>query len=195
MGMYMVWEEEPLFPFVVAAFPETNHFVMVPIKVILIILHRLLIYQRKKPEEPFPPAHCFTAMSSFLLKKIIESLPYKKALTLAAFILSSTAKTKSAVAKAEAKAETPISGWEKVKVDFDAMLRLLRFFILGEYKPVTPHFLIKILAGVVYFLFITDLIPDIIPIAGFADDIAVLSYLARSAKTELDSFRQWESHR
>ena len=45
--------------------------------------------------------------------------------------------------------------------------------------------------GILYVLFPIDIIPDFIPILGFADDIFVVRLLVRQINEEIQSFKNW----
>ena len=49
--------------------------------------------------------------------------------------------------------------------------------------------------GLLYFLLPMDLVPDFIPLAGYLDDLAVLTTIAGSLKVEIDRHRAWEKTR
>ena len=61
----------------------------------------------------------------------------------------------------------------------------------GHYRQIPLRTLIKIIAALVYFLNPIDLVPDAIVGIGFIDDLAVLTWVYRSAQEELDSFIEW----
>ncbi len=49
--------------------------------------------------------------------------------------------------------------------------------------------------GLLYFLLPVDLVPDFIPLAGYLDDLAVLTTIAGSLKMEIDRHRTWKKTR
>jgi len=49
--------------------------------------------------------------------------------------------------------------------------------------------------GLLYFLLPVDLVPDFIPLAGYIDDLAVLTTIAGSLKVEIDRHRAWTKTR
>jgi uncharacterized membrane protein YkvA (DUF1232 family) len=64
-----------------------------------------------------------------------------------------------------------------IKVTYSALL--LYYLIKDEHVPVTTK---AVLIGALgYFIFPIDIIPDVIPILGFADDLAVLLYAITEA--------------
>lgn len=52
-----------------------------------------------------------------------------------------------------------------------------------------------IVLGLVYFITPLDIIPDFLPLIGFADDLSVLIAIYNSVKHEVDSFKAWEKNR
>jgi len=49
-----------------------------------------------------------------------------------------------------------------------------------------------IIASLVYFLSPIDLLPDIIPVLGFTDDVAFLTFIFRSLGDEIEKFEIWD---
>ena len=76
--------------------------------------------------------------------------------------------------------------WELLKDLFD----LVRASLRGSYKPETKN-LIIIVAGLLYFLNPFDLVFDYLPFFGYVDDAAVLWWVAKACKDEIDRFREW----
>jgi uncharacterized membrane protein YkvA (DUF1232 family) len=70
--------------------------------------------------------------------------------------------------------------------------RLVVAYLRGEYRDVPWKTIVLIVAALVYFLSPFDLIPDFIPVIGYVDDAAVLVWVAKSIKDDLDRFLAWE---
>ncbi|GAB3799253.1 hypothetical protein GCM10028819_22170 [Spirosoma humi] len=70
--------------------------------------------------------------------------------------------------------------------------RLVRAYASGEYRQLPWKTLISIVAVLLYFVNPLDIIPDILPIVGFADDIALVGWLFSSIGSDIEKFRQWE---
>ncbi len=49
-----------------------------------------------------------------------------------------------------------------------------------------------IVLGLVYFVTPVDIIPDFLPVLGYADDLSVLIAVYNSVKHEVEAFIQWE---
>ncbi len=73
--------------------------------------------------------------------------------------------------------------------------RLVNSYARGHYREIPLKTIIKIIAALIYFLNPIDLIPDAIVGIGFIDDLAVLTWVYKSAQDELDSFIEWEKNR
>ncbi len=75
--------------------------------------------------------------------------------------------------------------------DFYTAVRLLTCSLSGTYKVDRNTFLI--LAGaIIYVATPCDVIPDVIPIAGYMDDAFVLRMAVNTCVSELQKFKQWE---
>jgi uncharacterized membrane protein YkvA (DUF1232 family) len=61
----------------------------------------------------------------------------------------------------------------------------------GQYKISTKTMGLLVL-GLLYFVTPIDLIPDFIPVLGYADDLSVVLAIFDRLKNEVDSFLDWE---
>ena len=118
--------------------------------------------------------------------------------TRAAEIVKSPAKLRALVEEASQKAgdaggaggrANPLSG---VMEDLKTLFDLLRAVARGDYR-LRKETLILIAGAVLYFLIPIDVIPDFIPVAGFIDDAAVIAWVVKTCKTEIDLFRAQRS--
>ena len=113
----------------------------------------------------------------------------------AAEIVESPDKLRAMVAEAREKADSgggatsPLSG---VIEDLKTMFELLRAVARGDYR-LRKETLILIAGAVLYFVIPIDVIPDFIPVAGFIDDAAVIAWVVKTCKTEIDLFRAMRS--
>jgi uncharacterized membrane protein YkvA (DUF1232 family) len=69
--------------------------------------------------------------------------------------------------------------------------RMIQAHRSGEFK-VSKKTLGLIVLGLVYFVTPLDIIPDFLPLIGFADDLSVLIAIYNSIKHEVEEFRSWE---
>jgi uncharacterized membrane protein YkvA (DUF1232 family) len=83
------------------------------------------------------------------------------------------------------------SPFQKIKAKLKTLGLLMRHFANGSYRGIETKNVIIILAGMIYFISPIDLIPDVLPIVGFADDIALISFIYNSISDELEKFELW----
>ncbi len=109
----------------------------------------------------------------------------------AAEIVKSPEKLRAMVEEARAKADSagssskPLAG---VIEDLKTLFEMLRAVAKGSYR-LRKETLILVAGAVLYFVIPIDVIPDFIPVAGFVDDAAVIAWVVKTCKTEIDLFR------
>ena len=79
-----------------------------------------------------------------------------------------------------------------VKEKFFTLGRMLRAYAQGEYREIPWKSLLLIVAALVYFINPIDIIPDVMPVAGFTDDFAVLFLVYKSVGEHIEKFLLWE---
>jgi uncharacterized membrane protein YkvA (DUF1232 family) len=72
------------------------------------------------------------------------------------------------------------------------LLRLIQAYIRREYIEIPVKSLVLIVAALIYFVNPLDILPDTIPGVGFIDDAAVVAFVIRQLKVDLDKYRAWE---
>ncbi|MFN5430151.1 MAG: YkvA family protein [Cyclobacteriaceae bacterium] len=70
--------------------------------------------------------------------------------------------------------------------------RLIVAYDQGRYPIITLKALLTVVAALLYFLNPFDLVPDAILGIGLMDDLAVLTWVYKNAKQELNNFIHWE---
>jgi uncharacterized membrane protein YkvA (DUF1232 family) len=89
---------------------------------------------------------------------------------------------------AEQHSEFLLSAWETLQI----FIRLVRSWLTGKYcVPFVS--LLMIVASLIYLVNPFDLIPDSIPVLGFVDDAAVITFVARANLQAISRFRKWET--
>jgi uncharacterized membrane protein YkvA (DUF1232 family) len=68
---------------------------------------------------------------------------------------------------------------------------LFKDTVNGKYN-LPPASVAMIGGGLLYFILPADLVPDFIPFVGFLDDLAVLTTIINSLKTEIDDYLVWK---
>lgn len=81
--------------------------------------------------------------------------------------------------------------WERLQL----MINVLRDWVAGEYKEIPKRSLIIVTAALLYFITPVDLIPDIIPISGYFDDVTVLGFVYAQITKDLDQYKAWKEAR
>ena len=85
--------------------------------------------------------------------------------------------------------EVPVAGEALSKLPL--MISMIRSYITKEYTEVSPKVIVTLLAAILYLLKGKDLIPDKIPVLGYADDLAVFAAAFLIDEPELNAYSQW----
>ncbi|NNC86605.1 MAG: DUF1232 domain-containing protein [Bacteroidia bacterium] len=100
-------------------------------------------------------------------------------------------KTKKLIREAIDKAKKNKGSLGKVWVELQALIRLLKAWLIGKYK--TPwKTIVFSSAALIYFVNPLDLLPDFIPVLGFLDDASVIAFVISSVRTDIKDFLNWE---
>jgi uncharacterized membrane protein YkvA (DUF1232 family) len=82
--------------------------------------------------------------------------------------------------------------WVFMYENYNALLRMVHAYVKGDFH-ISYETLGKIAFALIYTVFIVDLIPDFLFLVGFIDDIAVLVWMLKSLRKDLDKFIAWEA--
>lgn len=81
--------------------------------------------------------------------------------------------------------------WSQLK----AFNRMLKAYVNKQYT-VVPWGSIAMVAGtIIYFVSPIDLVLDWIPVAGLVDDAAVMVFVFRQVRNDIEKFQKWEADR
>lgn len=80
---------------------------------------------------------------------------------------------------------------DDAKERFMLIIRLLQAYLKGEYTEISKTNIVLSLAVILYFISPIDLIPDFL-VAGFIDDLAILSWAYHNFHQEIEAFLLWE---
>ena len=83
----------------------------------------------------------------------------------------------------------------EVTDEFKTLGRLVAAYARGDYRDIPLDSLIMVVAGLVYVASPIDLVPDSLPVAGYADDAVAVGFVIRQVHHELAAFRAWEVER
>ena len=75
---------------------------------------------------------------------------------------------------------------------FNVLGRLTRAYATGRYRDIPWKNFLLIVAAILYFVSPIDLLPDMLPITGFTDDLGVLMWVYHTVNKEIDKFLTWE---
>jgi len=133
---------------------------------------------------------------SNILSKVLNSRIFEVAMGIAEKISYSKGRVYNLLQHAFEKLKEE-SGNNRIQADFlnqvSTLMRMLRAYYKGEYKKIPSGAIMRIVGGLIYFVWILDVIPDFIPILGYADDIAVIVWIYNGLSQELEEFESWES--
>lgn len=83
----------------------------------------------------------------------------------------------------------------EIAADLRIILRLIKAWLAGGYKDISTKSIVILIGAILYFLNPFDAIPDTIPVLGYVDDVAVVGWIVKTLKDEIEKFRVWESAR
>ena len=89
-----------------------------------------------------------------------------------------------------------VSSDKKTSAKLNDSLRLFIIIINAytskEYTYVPWKTICLIVAGLIYFIYPVDLIPDFIPVSGLIDDVALIAWIYESIQDDIENFLEWE---
>ena len=71
-------------------------------------------------------------------------------------------------------------------------IRIINAYTPKEYTYVPWKTICLIVAGLIYFIYPVDLIPDFIPVSGLIDDVALIAWIYESIQDDIEKFLEWE---
>jgi uncharacterized membrane protein YkvA (DUF1232 family) len=110
----------------------------------------------------------------------------------ARFVIEDPAAVERFAEKAQEKARRNQGRLGAVRRDLETLIRMLRAWATGKYKGISVSNVIIIAGAVLYFLNPIDAIVDFLPIIGFTDDVAVITFAITRLKDEFNKFEDWE---
>jgi uncharacterized membrane protein YkvA (DUF1232 family) len=125
----------------------------------------------------------------------LKSKSFQKAMRKAAGIATNPDKLSNLIGSVSEKLSDMDENKKRVSGFFDkvrTLLRMLRAYINGEYREIPWRSLLMIIGALIYFLMPLDLIPDFIPVTGFADDISIIFLVFNSINEDIMAFLEYE---
>ena len=77
--------------------------------------------------------------------------------------------------------------------DLPDMVNLIKDYVKRRYTQIPMASMVAIVSAVLYFLNVTDLVPDFTFAVGFLDDAAVLSFAMNMIKLDLEAYKKWKA--
>ena len=71
-------------------------------------------------------------------------------------------------------------------------IRIINAYTSKDYTYVPWKTICLIVAGLIYFIYPVDLIPDFIPVSGLIDDVALIAWIYESIQDDIEKFLEWE---
>ena len=72
-------------------------------------------------------------------------------------------------------------------------ISMLWDWILGRFDWSPMRLIVAFFVGIIYLVFPIDILPDVIPLAGWIDDFLVATAVIRIARADLERWRKWKS--
>lgn len=135
-----------------------------------------------------------------LTEKVLESSYFKNANTKAGRYIRNTKSLldllKEALNKSNETAGDSKKGvFATLRAKVVTLGRMIKAYSTGEYQNIPKATLLKITAGLIYFVSPLDFIPDIFPVIGLTDDLAVILWIVRSIREDIEAFEDWEKRK
>jgi uncharacterized membrane protein YkvA (DUF1232 family) len=131
--------------------------------------------------------------TSNILEKILDSVFYNSSLKKASRISTNAVGIltllKGVLKKIQAEGKSTVL--QSISSKIMTLGKLLKFYSTGDYRAIDLKNVVIIITAFVYFLSPIDLIPDFIPLLGFADDIALVTFIYNSVAEEIEKFETW----
>lgn len=83
-------------------------------------------------------------------------------------------------------------GLSSVREQIELICSYVKDIMSGKYKDYDMFKLIVLIAALIYVVSPIDLIPDVIPVIGWTDDVAVILWAAREMNSELLKYKEWQ---
>lgn len=136
------------------------------------------------------------SQSGTWVKRIVHSPFFKEALTKSELLFSQNqvgllSLIKGALKKVQDTASSSNLTVVKLLNRYIILFsELIKSYVQGTYTKLPVVTLVKISAALLYFVMPFDFIPDFLPLVGFADDLAIVVWVGKAIKEELDEFEK-----
>lgn len=134
------------------------------------------------------------ASGESLIQRILKSTFFAKVMRRGAALTKNRALLLVFLQQGASKMESRgvAEGIREVKDQLQLMIRLIKAYATGEYRDVAAKSMATVVGVLVYFVSPLDLIPDVLPILGIADDVALVVWMFNVLEKEMSKFSDWE---
>jgi uncharacterized membrane protein YkvA (DUF1232 family) len=132
-----------------------------------------------------------------LISKVLNSVFFKSSLGKAGHISKNSRSLLALLKNALEKSKhLGVGGvFQSIRLKIVIIGGLIKSYATGEYRDIEIKNLVILIASLVYFISPIDLLPDFLPFLGYADDIALLTFVLGSMSEELEKFELWEMNK
>ena len=132
-------------------------------------------------------------LASKVLNSIFFKSATKKATKYAMGSLALLELLREVLTKAKDVADKENKGVGQVLTDkLTTLSRMVKAYVSGQYRIVPWPTILKIVAVLIYFVSPIDVIPDILPVIGLTDDLAIVLWLFKALHQDIEDFEAWE---
>ncbi len=72
------------------------------------------------------------------------------------------------------------------------LVSLVRAYVQKDYQDIPIGSIIAIVSALIYFVSPIDLLPDSIPVLGYADDAAVFAFVWNMVEDDVEEYKKWQ---
>ncbi len=71
------------------------------------------------------------------------------------------------------------------------LVSMVKSFVKKEYVEIPMNSITSVVAGLLYFLLPIDIIPDSVPVVGYADEAVIFALILKGVQEDLDRYLEW----
>ena len=75
--------------------------------------------------------------------------------------------------------------------DIPLLVSLVKSYVTGEYKEIPYNAIVAVVATLLYVISPIDIIPDVIPVVGYADDAMAVAFCIKMIHDDLEKYKIW----
>lgn len=110
-------------------------------------------------------------------------------------IVKDNKKMEEIISKVESKLKDIVGDNKEIQQLIDnvvLLVNMLKDYLTGRYKDISTSSLVVVVCGLLYLLNPIDLIPDVIPVIGLLDDVAVVAFVYMMIKEDINKYKLWK---